>query len=1083
MGGVAPPAAAPPTRTRVDYPSLIARPRLEQRLDEAFGRRLALVVGGAGFGKSTLLDAWTSDLVAVWLQASSQDRTLSSFSARLADALHPQASDLSGELTAGIAGATDDLAVAERLAGLFCATLGDSASSDVVLVLDDAHELAASPACLRLIEGIARHAPPTLHLVLASREELELQIERLRGQGQILEIGAAELAFTAEEVEQLTTESLGEDGGVSARIHAATLGWPAAVRLVVEVLRPLDPGKRELALAELRQAGSPLFSYLAHEVFAGAPPDVTALIRSVSPFERFTLDLCKAVAFSEAETATAWLAKRGLFLEAREGWLSLHALVRDFARASWPLDPDEERRINQLGAKWFEQRGRPIDALHAFDAAERNEEVARVLECHGPSLLAAGASDVVARFVTKLPTAHRTPALDQLLGDALFGREEYEAAFEAFERATGAQERIDSALAWRMMRAHYLRSDLQAVLSVLSRARTDGRRGADEAMVQSWASSTHCRLGNRELADELADAALDLARKSGDDSALATAHAGAAMVAELQHEGKDAEAHLRSALAAARRAGDTFQLVRIHINSGVFLLNRGQYGAALADLDEAVRLTDSVGVGDAPHSLLNRGGAYLRMGLLDAAGRDYEAAREMLSRAGRFDGAARLGLGNVHRERGDLALARAAYERVVSDAEKVGDMQVVAATLHRLAQVLVDDEPERAARLAERSAGLRFSDEAAALTSAGWIALARGEAAKAAAHSRLAGGLAQARGDPSALAEALELGVFASEDPKQHLGQLREALAIWRELGSRIRIATAELALARLSPGAEAHAAAGRAEQRLRSLGVRLGATGSAGLLRTVARPPAVPVAIRTLGGFSLIRDGIPVSRAEWQSKKARDLLKILVARRGRATPRDLLVEALWAGEDPGKLGNRLSVALSTLRAVLDPDKRFDPEHFVKADWEGVALQLDSVVVDVDVFLHEAESGLSLRSSGLTEAAAERLEQAETAYAGDFLDEDPYADWAIPLREESRAAYIGVAHALAGDAAARGDHDSAARYFLRILGRDSYDETAHLGLVSTLQASGRHGEARRAYRSYVARMEEIGAAPALFPSG
>ena len=43
-------------------------------------------------------------------------------------------------------------------------------------------------------------------------------------------------------------------------------------------------------------------------------------------------------------------------------------------------------------------------------------------------------------------------------------------------------------------------------------------------------------------------------------------------------------------------------------------------------------------------------------------------------------------------------------------------------------------------------------------------------------------------------------------------------------------------------------------------------------------------------------------------------------------------MDALWPEEDPLKVRNRLSVALSTLRTVLDPDKRFDPDHFVRAD-------------------------------------------------------------------------------------------------------------------------------------------------------
>lgn len=74
------------------------------------------------------------------------------------------------------------------------------------------------------------------------------------------------------------------------------------------------------------------------------------------------------------------------------------------------------------------------------------------------------------------------------------------------------------------------------------------------------------------------------------------------------------------------------------------------------------------------------------------------------------------------------------------------------------------------------------------------------------------------------------------------------------------------------------------------------------------AEAPASRLSISTLGLFALARDGSPVGRREWQSKKARDLLKLLITRRGRPAPRDWLMEVLWPGQDPGLLSNRLSV-------------------------------------------------------------------------------------------------------------------------------------------------------------------------------
>ena len=192
-------------------------------------------------------------------------------------------------------------------------------------------------------------------------------------------------------------------------------------------------------------------------------------------------------------------------------------------------------------------------------------------------------------------------------------------------------------------------------------------------------------------------------------------------------------------------------------------------------------------------------------------------------------------------------------------------------------------------------------------------------------------------------------------------------------------------------------------------------------------------------------------------------------------------MDALWPGEDPVKVRNRLSVALSTLRAVLDPDKRFEPDQFVRADRDCVSLDLDNLVVDVEIFVHEASAGLALRASQ-PGAASERLEYAESLYAGDFLEEDPYEDWAVAVREEARAAYIASARALAEDAGAAGEHSAAASYLLRVLERDAYDEQAHLALVTALATAGRHGEARRGYRRYAGRMAEIGVEPASFPA-
>ena len=47
--------------------------------------------------------------------------------------------------------------------------------------------------------GLCRQAPATLHIVLSSRRDPPFPVARLRGQGQVLDLAAADLAFTADE--------------------------------------------------------------------------------------------------------------------------------------------------------------------------------------------------------------------------------------------------------------------------------------------------------------------------------------------------------------------------------------------------------------------------------------------------------------------------------------------------------------------------------------------------------------------------------------------------------------------------------------------------------------------------------------------------------------------------------------------------------------------------------------------------------------------------------------------------------------------------------------------------------------------
>ena len=223
--------------------------------------------------------------------------------------------------------------------------------------------------------------------------------------------------------------------------------------------------------------------------------------------------------------------------------------------------------------------------------------------------------------------------------------------------------------------------------------------------------------------------------------------------------------------------------------------------------------------------------------------------------------------------------------------------------------------------------------------------------------------------------------------------------------------------------------------------------TGTVSAPRQIA-PPAT-TRITTLGEFVVERDGAAIATAAWGSRRARLLCKRLVAARGWPVTRDELIDMLWPGEtDMRRLGARLSVQLSLVRRVLGGG--------VIADRESLRLDLDEVSTDLEDF-HRATDDAAIAA----------------AYAGEFLPEDVYEDWAAPVRDEARARYVGALRRRLAREQSQGGRSAAAAHARSLIEADRYDEGAHRALVGALIAAGQLEDARRAHEAMRAAMSEI----------
>jgi DNA-binding SARP family transcriptional activator len=1077
------------------------RPELEARLAAGTDRRLTIVVAGAGFGKSTLASRVARTRNAAWYTVDGVDRDLGAFAAGVVATLRRLAPHLPEDLATPIATAVDprDDAEAQQrgqaAATLVADALQEASAEEILLVLDDCHEIDGATGSWRFVEALVRFAPDTLHVLLVSRNDPPFGVERLRAQGEVSDIGGGALAFTAHEIESLVERLLpghivprDATADAAARIFSATNGWPAAVRLTIEALRSAPEGGREAVLDRLQRPEGPLFAYLAQEVVAAASEPVRTTLARAVHFERFSGPLLEAAGVAHATRELDGLARRGLFLQplpGDPGWFALHGLIREYAKARLPLPGDEIRALHLRAAAWLEQEGRHDDALAQLAGAGAPDELAAFLDRHAPGLVLAGSTRAVTDAAATLPEPLRTPGVERACGEAYMVRGDWRSATRAFTRAAGGGERLDPRAAWRLGLVHGLRGAYDEALAIYARAELTGEDPAEEGLLFAWIASAHYHRGDVRESSAAAARALELAALSGDARSLAAAHTAMGMSAELDHDFNGATLAFDRALRYAEQAGDALQEVRIRNARGALEIDRGDVTTAFATLDQAVRLAEAVGFASFhARALVNRGRAHQGLGRFEEALADFSAAREIYDRVGSPSVAYPLVReGNLHLLRGDPLLARFAFDNAIRAARGVGDAEGLAPALVGLAQVVVLDEPDRARELAAESVTLgRSVAPLTVLLGAARVHVQLGERESARRLAREATNVAAARQDQPGYASGLEIQAQTTDNRGEAELLCERAAAVWTEANIPYGHARNRLILASIVDGDRARAAAEEAAATFRSLGARGPANQAAELVESLNRASRPALEIDALGRFRVLREGEPIPPTAWQSKKARDLLKILVSRRGRPTTRETLFELLWPDEDPEPLANRLSVALATVRSVLDPEKRYGADWFIGGDKQAVWLDLTHVELDIESFLTAAAEGLRLSRNGDRGAARPALEAAESRYGGEFLEEDPYEDWAVGVREEAQASYISVTRLLADDAAAAGDADGATRYYLRILERDAYDEAAHVGLVGALLAAGRHGEARRRYGIYSDKMDEMGVEAAPFPS-
>jgi LuxR family transcriptional regulator, maltose regulon positive regulatory protein len=357
----------------------------------------------------TLLAQWLmeSEIPVAWLSLEAEDNDPTRFLSYLIAAL--QTLDARVGISALEMLHTPQPASPQTVLAVLTNDLVERGGGDVALVLDDYHVISADPIH-RGMTFLIEHLPPQLHLILASRADPPLPLARLRAQGQLTEVRAADLRFGTAEANTFLKVAMGldlEDEAV-ATLEQRTEGWIAGLQLAALSLQ----GRADVAafLAAFSGSHRYVLDYLSDEVLARQDASVQQFLLHTCILERLSGPLCDAVTGQKGSQALLEaLEKANLFvvaLDEERGWYRYHRLFAEVLRRHLQQrEPTLPPVLHRRASAWYEQHALPAEAVQHALAVPDAELAARLIEPIAPSTTVQGQVSTVLGWLNALPEA------------------------------------------------------------------------------------------------------------------------------------------------------------------------------------------------------------------------------------------------------------------------------------------------------------------------------------------------------------------------------------------------------------------------------------------------------------------------------------------------------------------------------------------------------------------------------------------------------------------------------------------------------------------------------------------------------
>jgi LuxR family transcriptional regulator, maltose regulon positive regulatory protein len=354
-------------------PTLVSRSVLHTRLEEGAGKRLTVLVGSAGAGKSVLLSSWAAARrpgMTSWLSCDVADADAVRFWTGFIEAPRAVGPDFGAE-------AAELLAMDRGMSADVTASIANDATrlpEGSAIIVDDFH-FAAAAAAKDMTALVEQWPAETAQLVLSSRFDPPLRLHRLRMSGELCELRDPDLYFSlAESRDLLTKFGVAVAAADLELLHHRSEGWAAALQMAALSLRSSNDPERVARALNVHRHG--IAEYFICEVLDQQSPDVVRFMLDTSVLGQLTAGACAAVTGQpDAAALLRSIDAANLFLVALDDertTFRYHRLVRQVLRAELRArDRGREYRLHLRAAEWFEATGDLWRATHHFLGAQQ----------------------------------------------------------------------------------------------------------------------------------------------------------------------------------------------------------------------------------------------------------------------------------------------------------------------------------------------------------------------------------------------------------------------------------------------------------------------------------------------------------------------------------------------------------------------------------------------------------------------------------------------------------------------------------------------------------------------------------------